>query len=177
MEPLSDKPKDPSEIKKVQKQLKLRDFENLEIMRETELDTVGLQYLQKLYMLQPTNTNCLLYRLQQKQNSNFDGTEYTDTMLNLFSDCYNLPNHPRHKRLHPDKKERHTTDQPYDELFVWSLLLYAGNDEDLKLPRFFWSRTKQPIACCLAAINIYQNFKQENFVPDYLKEEMDLPIK
>jgi hypothetical protein len=35
----------------------------------------------------------------------------------------------------------------------------------------------KPIACALAAIIVFQRFKEESFVPDYLKEEMDSVIK
>jgi len=163
----------PVKVQKIQKEVKLRDFENL----ETDLDSIGLQYLQKLYMIQPTNKSSLLYRLQRSHDSNFDGSGYTDTMLRVMLDCYHLPNHPTFKRYNVDDKEKLTTEQPYDELFIWSLMLYGGNDEDLRLPRFFWSRAKYPIACCLAAIIIYQNLKLENLIPDYLKEDMDVAIK
>ena len=98
-------------------------------------------------------------------------------MLNIFEDCYQLPNHPWSKRYNSDDREKQTSDKPYDELFIWSLLLYSGNSTDLDLPRMFWSKTKHPIACCLAAVIIFQNLIAENFVPDYLKEEMALVIK
>ena len=99
-------------------------------------------------------------------------------MLKIFADCYQLPNHPIHKRYNDQNKEKQTTDQPYDELFIWSLLLYSGNnDEDLSLPRMFWSKSKKPITCCLAAMIVFQNLREENFVPDYLKEEMEVAIK
>jgi hypothetical protein len=167
----------PVKVRKIQKEVKLRDFESLERMSQTDLDSIGLQYLQKLYMIQPTNKSSLLYRLQRSHDSNFDGSGYTDTMLRVMLDCYHLPNHPTFKRYNVDDKEKLTTEQPYDELFIWSLMLYGGIDEDLRLPRFFWSRAKYPIACCLAAIIIYQNLKLENLIPDYLKEEMDVAIK
>lgn len=164
-------------MKKIQKEIRLRDFENLERMTHMELDSIGLKYLQKLYMIQPSNTSSLLYRLQQQQNSNFDGSEYTTTMFSVMADCYQLPNHPHFRRYNTEDKERQTSEQPYDELFIWSLLLYSGNDEDLKLPRLFWSKAKFPVACCLAAIIIYQNLMTGNLVPDYLKEEMEIVIK
>ncbi len=167
----------PIKVHKIQKEVKLRDFENFDRMTETELDSIGLQFLQKLYMIQPTNKSSILYRLQMSHNSNFDGSDYTETMLQVMQDCYQLPNHPTFKRFNIDDKEKIMTNQPYDELFIWSLLLYSGSKEDLRLPRFFWSKSKFPIACCLAAIIIYQNLKSESLIPDYLKEEMDLAIK
>lgn len=121
------------------------------------------------------NPSCLLYRIQKKQNSNFDGTEYTETMQYIFHDTYQLPCHI--KRFDANDKTLHTTDEPYDELFMWSLLLYGGRDSDLKLARHFWSKTKHPIACCLAGIIAFNNLLTENFVPDDLKESMKNVIK
>lgn len=41
-------------VKKVQRKIKLRDFENLELISQNEFDSIGLAYLQKLYLIQPT---------------------------------------------------------------------------------------------------------------------------
>ncbi len=79
----------------------------------------------------------MLYRLQKKHDDNFDGTEYSGTMLYIFEDCYILPNHPTQKRLDSNDNEQKQTDMPYDELFIWSLLLYSGHENDLRLPSMF----------------------------------------
>lgn len=116
-----------------------------------------------------------MYRIQKKQDSYFDGTEYTQTMQNIYDDCYELPYHI--KRYDKNDKLKNTTDQPYDELFMWSLLLFSGNEDDLKLIRHFWSKTKFPLACSLAGIIIYKSLIKENFVPDDIKDKLLIIIK
>jgi hypothetical protein len=108
--------------------------------------------------------------MQRKTNSNFDGTNYTDTMQDLFKDTYQLPALVRRY----DAKERiiNMSHQPYDELFLWSLLLYSGNDQEIKLSKYFWSKAKYPIASCLVGIIAYRLLLNENFVPDDLKDKM-----
>ena len=60
---------------------------------------------------------------------------------------------------------------------MWSLLLYGGDDEDLKLIRHFWSKTKYSLACALAGIIVYKCLIKENFVPDDIKEKILSIIK
>jgi hypothetical protein len=126
-------------------------------------------------MIQPSNNSCLLYRLQKLQNSNFDGTSYTEEMQDIFHDYYQLPGLVR--RFGANDKIVHTSTQPYDELFMWSLLLYSGKENDAILCRHFWSKTKYPIACALVAIIAYNNLLSENFVPEDLKEKLKNMIK
>lgn len=117
-----------------------------------------------------------MYRLQKKQNSNFDGTEYTALMRHIFEDTYKLPFLERRY----DSKERvlNNSVQPYDELFIWSLLLFSGNmNKDLKLPRYFWSKCKYPMASALVGIITYKKLLDEGFLPDDLKEKMKTAIK
>lgn len=111
-----------------------------------------------------------MYRIQKKQDSNFDGTNYTDTMQSIFYDVYMLP--CLTKRYDQNDKTKYVSNVPYDELFIWSLLLYSGNENDLDLPKHFWSKSKYPIACCLIGIITFNSLMQENFVPDDLKESM-----
>jgi hypothetical protein len=108
--------------------------------------------------------------MQRQTSSNFDGTNYTDTMQDLFKENYQLPGLVRRY----DAKERvvNTSRQPYDELFLWSLLMYSGNDEDLKLSRYFWCKSKYPVATCLVGIIAYRFLLGKNFVPDDLKDKM-----
>jgi hypothetical protein len=121
-------------------------------------------------------TNCILYRIQKKQNDDFDGTSYTKTMLKLFDKCYSLPD--LETRL--DSKERPLTksSEPYDELFIWSLLLINSNEtKALDLIRFFWSKTKHPIACSLAGIVLLKEILNQNFIPEDVKDTIHLLIK
>lgn len=67
--------------------------------------------------------------------------------------------------------------QPYDELFIWSLLLYSGNEADLELSRFYWSKAKRPIACCLVAMIAFNNLIEKNFVPNDLKAKMRIAVQ
>lgn len=127
-------------------------------------------------MFKIKNTGCLLYRLQKKQNSCFDGTSYTENMEDIFQDLYQLPGLV--KRFDASSGNlSHFTSQPYDELFIWSLLLYAGKENDLKLAKHFWYKSKYPIACCLLAISVLKYFLGENFIPEDLKEKLNALIK
>ena len=183
---------------KVQKEIKIRDFENFDRISLFELDSIEYLYLQKLYMIYPKvkkkedailssiqvanfvslfnkNTSCLLYRLQKLHTSYFDGTEYTKTMIEIFRDSYQLPNFIR--RFDADDKLIILSKNPYDDLFVWSLLLYGGSEKDFKLIRHFWSKTKFPIAGCMIAMIIYEDLCSRNFIPEDLKEKMTQIIK
>lgn len=91
-------------------------------------------------------------------------------MQEIFQDCYQLPLLMR--RYDSEGKVKNSTDEPYDELFIWSLLLYSGDDKDVKLCYHFLSKAKHPIACCLAGIFLFKTLKRENFVPDDLKERL-----
>ena len=110
-----------------------------------------------------------------KQNSNFDGTKYSDTMIDIFNNCYHLPN--LMKRFDQDGRIVNISTEPYDELFIWSLLLYSGNEPDMNLCRFFWSRSKHPLACCMVAIIVYKNLRSRNFVPGDLKNKLAARVK
>ena len=135
---------------------------------------IYVQYDLKCFLSK--NTECLLYRLQKKQNSNFDGTNFTDQMEEIFQDIYQLP--ILVKRYEGDtNKTKNYSEQPYDELFIWSLLLYSGDEKDLKLSYHFWSKTKYPIACCMVGIILYKNLLGKNYIPDDLKENMETVVR
>ena len=92
-------------------------------------------------------------------------------MEEIFQDIYQLPIFIK-RYIGDTNKTKNFSDQPYDELFLWSLLLYSGEKEDLKLPFHYWSKTKYPIACCMAGIILFKNLIKKNYVPDDLKESM-----
>jgi hypothetical protein len=108
--------------------------------------------------------------MQKQHSSNFDGTDYTQSMKKIFQDSYQLPG--LIKRLDFENRPKHKTDYPYDELFLWSLLLYSGFDNEAKLSNYFWSKSKFPLACCMVGIIIYNCLQNESFVPDDLKEKL-----
>lgn len=113
--------------------------------------------------------------MQKKQSSNFDGTSYTDNMEDIFKDLYKLPS--LDKRFSAEGNKIHSTNLPYDELFIWSLLLYSGQETDLRLIKHFWHRSKYPMACSLVAMSVYKCFLDENFIPEDLKESLVVLIK
>jgi hypothetical protein len=41
----------------------------------------------------------------------------------------------------------------------------------------FWSKSKYPIACALAAIIIFKNLEAQSFIPEYLKKLLIEVIK
>ena len=113
--------------------------------------------------------------MQKKQNSQFDGTSYTESMQSLFRENYQLPGLVRRF----DSRERvvNSSTQPYDELFIWSMLLYSGSEKDVKLSKYFWSKSRYPIAVILVGIIAYRALLDENFVPDEMKDKMKKLIK
>lgn len=91
-------------------------------------------------------------------------------MMDIYDDCYQLPFHI--KRYDANEKLKNSSSQPYDELFMWSLLLFSGDDDDLKLIKKFWSKSKYPLGCSLAAVIVYKSLIKENFVPEDIKDKM-----
>jgi hypothetical protein len=92
-------------------------------------------------------------------------------MEEIFQDIYQLPIYIK-RYIGDTNKTKNVSDQPYDELFIWSLLLYSGEKDDLKLSFHFWSKTRYPIGCCMLGIIIYKDLITKNYVPDDLKEKM-----
>ncbi len=97
-------------------------------------------------------------------------------MLALFEDCYILPHHPTKVRAHSKSQlvstQDNMSDIPYDELFIWSLLLCTGDENDLMLTKFYWSQTKHPIACALTAIVIYKRISKLSCITEHLKKSL-----
>jgi hypothetical protein len=60
-----------------------------------------------------------------------------------------------------------------DELFMWSILLYGGQESELNLIKYYWSMTSKPLACAMAAILVYGRFQKMNFVSDELKAKLE----
>lgn len=60
-----------------------------------------------------------------------------------------------------------------DELFMWSLLLYGGKDEEFDLIKYYWSLTSKPIACAFAAILVFTRFQKKSFVSEELKAKLE----
>jgi hypothetical protein len=97
-------------------------------------------------------------------------------MKEIFASYYELPGLER--RYSSDGRLKNFTDEPYDELFVWSLLLYGGEEKNMRrLTDHYWSKCKYPIACCLVAIILYRNLNEKNFIPEDLKDKMLESIK
>lgn len=92
-------------------------------------------------------------------------------MEEIFQDIYQLPIFIK-RYIADTNKTKNISETPYDELFIWSLLLYSGEKNDLNLPFHFWSKTKYPIACCMLGIIIYKDLITRNYVPDDLKDNM-----
>lgn len=97
-------------------------------------------------------------------------------MEDIFKDLYKLPSLVRRFDMVTGNKLE-STRLPYDELFVWSLLLYSGRETDLRLIKHFWHRTKYPMACALVAMSVYKYFLNKSFIPEDLKESLVALIK
>ena len=62
------------------------------------------------------------------------------------------------------------SDYPFDELFIWSLLLFDGSDDTLIF--YYWSLCSNSMACMLVAIVIYTKLRDCNCIPDDLKAKL-----
>jgi hypothetical protein len=96
-------------------------------------------------------------------------------MESIFRNKYPLPG--LEKRYDANDKQISVSTKPYDELFIWSLLLYSGEEKDVKLMKHFWSKTNHPMACCFIGLLVLQKFLSQNFIPDDLKEKITIVIK
>ena len=61
---------------------------------------------------------------------------------------------------------------PLDELFMWSILIYSGKEQDMDLIKYYWSLTTKPVGCALAAIIVYDRFMQKSFISSDFKEQL-----
>jgi len=64
------------------------------------------------------------------------------------------------------------SDYPLDELFMWSILIYSGKEQDMDLIKYYWSLTTKPVACALTAMIVYDRFMQKSFINRELKEQL-----
>lgn len=62
----------------------------------------------------------------------------------------------------------------FEHLFIYSLFLYGGKEEEKMLIDYFWKRCYQPIACLMNAIYIFKKLSKFPFIQtkfiDTLKE-------
>lgn len=133
------------------------------------------------------NSQSLLGLLQLK-NDDTVIYDYPQIMLELFQNFYLLPNkqsktmpvpidHRRDIDVEENNRNSKYSFYPNDELFVWSLLLYSGKESDLNLIRYYWSNCKQPIACCIIAVILFNRLQAKSYIPNDLKEQMMLTSK
>lgn len=64
------------------------------------------------------------------------------------------------------------SEYPLDELFMWSLLLYSGQESELDLIKYYWSICTRPLACAMGAILVYSRFQKMNFVTEELRAKL-----
>ena len=70
------------------------------------------------------------------------------------------------------KNEIKLSDCPLDELFMWSIFIYSGKEQDMDLIKYYWSLTTKPVGCALAAIIVYDRFMQKSFISSDFKEQL-----
>ncbi len=104
----------------------------------------------------------------------FDRHDYTSIMKSVYDCVYILPmTDPKSTDNSRSEESNMLSDYPMDELFMWSLLLYSGKDEEFNLIRYYWSLASKPIACALAAIIVFTRFQMMSFVSDELKAKLE----
>ena len=81
-------------------------------------------------------------------------------MQHIFNDSYQLPEYV--KRVDSSGNAKRSSNEPYDDLFVWSLLLYSGEEADMRLMRYFWSKTKHPIGKLFTYLKKFSIKKMKN---------------
>jgi hypothetical protein len=117
--------------------------------------------------------------LLKRSEKPFDGQNFTKNIIEIFSDCYRIPktedetlNLKIKSFFDAEDNPREITSCPFDELFIWSIMLYSGRQKEFDLIKHYWSFTKYPIACCLMAIVLYNRFQKKHYVPDELKNKL-----
>ncbi len=104
----------------------------------------------------------------------FDRHDYTSIMKSVYDCVYILPlTDPQMTEISRSEESTMLSDYPMDELFMWSLLVYSGKDEEFNLIKYYWSLTSKPIACAFAAIIVFERFRQKSFVCDELKAKLE----
>jgi hypothetical protein len=75
-------------------------------------------------------------------------------------------------KLDRKKNEGQFSEYPLDELFMWSILIFSGKDDDMDLIKYYWSLTSKPIACALAAMLVYDRFLEKQFINREFKQQI-----
>lgn len=110
---------------------------------------------------------------QNKNDQDFDRIHYTKVMKDISNYLYDLPLIFLETKKKIDKTnsiESEFSDYIMDELFMWSTLIYSGQEKDMKLIKYYWSLTSRPIACALAAIIVYNRIAKKSFVNREFKQ-------
>ena len=53
---------------------------------------------------------------------------------------------------------------PFDYMFIFSLFLYSGQDDERLLMNYFWNRCSHPIACLMNANLIFRKLSEFTFM-------------
>jgi hypothetical protein len=123
--------------------------------------------------------------MQYRNDEAFNKKDYTNNMKNIFLDLYDLPevkktgksNKIKNNDLESQKIKKFEKNYTFDDIFIWSLTLYSGKEEDFELIKKYLSLSKNPIACCLAGMIIYKRFKECHYISDKLRENISDKIK
>jgi hypothetical protein len=163
--------------KKAKSNFLLQNFLDCSKLKENDLLNLDSKTLKELYLMDIKNGQSLLWIAQNKNDNEFDGYNYTSLMYEISENLYDLPlkneNLPTIKLLDLNKKETNKiSEYPLDELFMWSILIYSGKEDDLELIKFYWSLTTKPIACALAAIIVYDRLMKKSFINREFKEQL-----
>ena len=124
------------------------------------------------------NGECLLWIAQNKNDEEFDQEHYTELMHEISKNLYELPliNEEtligKMAGVRTSSNEVKLSDYPLDELFMWSILIYSGKEQDMDLIKYYWSLTTKPVACALTAMIVYDRFMQKSFINRELKEQL-----
>ena len=119
----------------------------------------------------------MLWLIQSKNDEDFDGYHYTSLMREICRYLYELPMSEEDlmsslAKTEIKKGESKLSDCPMDELFMWSILIFSGKEEDSELIKYYWSLTSKPITCALAAVCVYNRLMKKNFVNREFKESI-----
>lgn len=119
-----------------------------------------------------------MWLAQTKNDDDFDGYHYTDLMREISDFLYKLPLEDEDSisgiaKIDFKKDEtKYLSDYPMDELFMWSILIFNGKEDDVDLIKHYWTLTAKPITCALAAMCVYSRFLDKSFVNREFKESI-----
>ncbi len=63
----------------------------------------------------------------------------------------------------------------YDDLYIWSTLVYNGEESRKQLINLYWSKCEYPLACSITTVVLYEKLK--DFIHIELKETLELFIE